>query len=145
MGLLNLKSNNYKKDLLRLPTPVMKIDKDFTIEFMNEAGASIRGMTPEECIGSSIYQISPHSAELLKGRINKTIETCEERNYEDYHPHTDGNRWYRSNFSSVKDGGGETIAIQIVTIDVTDWKKEEKILKKHFKSQRLNQSLKNLL
>ncbi|MCL6560000.1 MAG: PAS domain-containing protein [Firmicutes bacterium] len=38
-----------------IPIPVMIIDKDFSIRFMNKAGAAVIGMTPEQLIDQKCY------------------------------------------------------------------------------------------
>jgi len=43
--------------LNNIPTPVHVIDKNFTIQFINKAGASLLGRTVEECIGKKCYAL----------------------------------------------------------------------------------------
>jgi PAS domain S-box-containing protein len=40
-----------------LPTPVMCIDKEFTVTFMNPAGAGVMGKKPEDLIGLKCYDL----------------------------------------------------------------------------------------
>jgi methyl-accepting chemotaxis protein len=49
-------------NLNTIPTPIMAIDTDFTITFMNPAGASVAGMTPDEVVGKKCYDLfkTPH-------------------------------------------------------------------------------------
>ncbi|RJX35440.1 MAG: PAS domain-containing protein, partial [Desulfurivibrio sp.] len=47
------KINNFNA----LPTPVMSVDTDFSITFMNPAGASVLGLNPEEAIGRKCYDL----------------------------------------------------------------------------------------
>lgn len=49
-------------DMNVIPTPIMEIDKNFTITFMNPAGASVAGLTPDEVVGKKCYNIfkTPH-------------------------------------------------------------------------------------
>ena len=49
-------------DLNVIPTPILEIDKNFTITFMNPAGASIADSTPDEVIGKKCYDLfkTPH-------------------------------------------------------------------------------------
>ncbi len=48
--------------LNNIPTPVMVIDKDFTVQFMNPAGAKVLGTTPDQVKGSQCYNLfkTPH-------------------------------------------------------------------------------------
>lgn len=45
-----------------LASPVMSIDKEFTVEYLNPAGASAVGSTTEECIGRKCFDLfkTPH-------------------------------------------------------------------------------------
>jgi len=43
--------------LNNLPTPIMAIDKDFTITYMNPAGAGVAGKTPDQVIGTKCYDL----------------------------------------------------------------------------------------
>ena len=49
-------------DLNVIPTPVMEIDTQFTVTFMNPAGAAVVGKTPDEVIGGKCYDLfkTPH-------------------------------------------------------------------------------------
>jgi methyl-accepting chemotaxis protein len=47
-----------KVDFLNeIPTPVMAVDKNFTVEFMNPAGARALGKTPEQCEGMKCFNL----------------------------------------------------------------------------------------
>ena len=50
------------ENINNIPTPVMTIDKDFTITYMNPAGARVAGKTPEEVHGMKCYDLfnTPH-------------------------------------------------------------------------------------
>ncbi len=55
-------ANEKIENLNTIPTPIMSIDTDFTITFMNPAGASIAGLTPDEAVGRKCYDLfkTPH-------------------------------------------------------------------------------------
>ena len=50
------------ENLNTIPTPILSVDTDFTITFMNPAGAAVVGMTPDEVIGKKCYDLfkTPH-------------------------------------------------------------------------------------
>ncbi|WP_153306500.1 PAS domain-containing protein [Desulfogranum japonicum] len=50
------------ENLNTIPTPIMAMDTDFNITFMNPAGAAVAGMTPDEVIGKKCYDLfkTPH-------------------------------------------------------------------------------------
>ena len=45
-----------------IPTPIMTVDRDMTVTFLNPAGAAALGATPEECLGQKCYDLfkTPH-------------------------------------------------------------------------------------
>jgi methyl-accepting chemotaxis protein len=44
-------------NLNNLPTPVMTIDREHTVTFLNPAGAAALGKTPEQCVGQKCYDL----------------------------------------------------------------------------------------
>jgi len=50
------------ENLNTIPTPIMSIDTDFSVTFMNPAGAAVVGSTPDEVIGKKCYDLfkTPH-------------------------------------------------------------------------------------
>ncbi len=53
-----LKDSSEKANYLNLiPTPVMAIDKDFNVIYMNEAGASAVSKTVESCKGEKCFNL----------------------------------------------------------------------------------------
>ncbi len=56
------KLRQMETDLNVIPTPIMEIDTQFTITFMNPAGAAVAGKTPDEVIGTKCYDLfkTPH-------------------------------------------------------------------------------------
>jgi methyl-accepting chemotaxis protein len=49
-------------NLNAIPTPILAVDTEFTITFMNPAGASVLGLTPDEVVGKKCYDLfkTPH-------------------------------------------------------------------------------------
>jgi methyl-accepting chemotaxis protein len=45
-----------------IPTPIMTIDREMTVTFMNPAGAGVVGRTPEQCVGEKCFALfkTPH-------------------------------------------------------------------------------------
>lgn len=50
-------ARKHRDTVHRLPAPVMEIDQDFTVVFMNEAGAALAGETSSGCIGKKCYDL----------------------------------------------------------------------------------------
>ncbi len=44
-------------NLNNLPTPVMTIDREFNVTFLNPAGANMVGLTQEQCVGKKCYTL----------------------------------------------------------------------------------------
>ena len=55
-------ANEKIENLNVIPTPIMAIDTDYTVTFMNPAGAAVVGMTPDEVEGKKCYDLfkTPH-------------------------------------------------------------------------------------
>ncbi|MBN1547359.1 MAG: Cache 3/Cache 2 fusion domain-containing protein, partial [Syntrophaceae bacterium] len=50
--------SSQKVDFLnKIPTPVMVVDKEMTVQFMNPAGAGAVGKTPQECMGKKCFEL----------------------------------------------------------------------------------------
>ncbi len=49
-------------NLNTIPTPIMSIDIDYNVTFMNPAGAAVVGMTPDEVVGKKCFDLfkTPH-------------------------------------------------------------------------------------
>jgi len=49
-------------NLNAIPTPIMSIDTEFNITYMNPAGATVAGLSPDEVVGKKCYDIfkTPH-------------------------------------------------------------------------------------
>ena len=50
------------ENLNTIPTPIMSIDTEFTVTFMNPSGAGVVGLTPDEAVGQKCYDLfkTPH-------------------------------------------------------------------------------------
>src|SRR5665647_2094449 len=48
-------ANTKIENLNAIPTPIMSIDTDFTVTFINPAGAEAVGLTPDNVIGQKCY------------------------------------------------------------------------------------------
>ncbi len=55
-------ANEKIENLNTIPTPIMSIDTDYNITFMNPAGAGVVGLTPDEAVGKKCYELfkTPH-------------------------------------------------------------------------------------
>jgi methyl-accepting chemotaxis protein len=48
--------------LQNLPTPIMSIDREYTVRYMNKAGAGVLGLAQQDCLGRKCYDLfkTPH-------------------------------------------------------------------------------------
>ncbi len=55
-------AQRHVENLNNLPTPVMAVDRDFTVTFMNRAGAGVLGLQSTQCVGRKCYELfkTPH-------------------------------------------------------------------------------------
>jgi methyl-accepting chemotaxis protein len=79
-----LVKTQYKADILDLiPPPVMVIDRDFNVNYMNPSGAKIVNRTPEECLGKKCFtlfnteQCNTENCQLRKAMEQDKIFTSE--------------------------------------------------------------------
>jgi|GEM_PF-895115 len=77
-------SERSKADFLNnIPAPVLAIDKDFTVKFMNSAGASMLGSTPAGCEGKKCYELfnTPHcnteNCRLARAMKDEKVHTAD--------------------------------------------------------------------
>jgi methyl-accepting chemotaxis protein len=57
-----LRDSQLKAEYLnRLPTPFMVVDKNMTVQFLNEAGAQAAGMSAEKCVGKKCSDLFSNS------------------------------------------------------------------------------------
>ncbi len=49
--------STFVNDFDKMPAPVMRIDKDFTIQYMNKLGAELLGKTQQELVGAKCYDM----------------------------------------------------------------------------------------
>ncbi|WP_406657934.1 methyl-accepting chemotaxis protein [Methanolobus sp. ZRKC2] len=66
-----------KVELLNsIPTPVMSIDTDYNISFMNPTGAAAVGKTPEGCVGKKCYDLfNTHHCQTENCQVAKAMRT----------------------------------------------------------------------
>jgi methyl-accepting chemotaxis protein len=110
--------------LNKIPTPVMAIDKDFDITFMNDAGAGIVGLTPEECKGKKCYDLfkTPH----CQTPECRCIQAMEKDNVFTGETVTDPsglNLPIQYTGAPLKDADGKTIGALEFVVDITETKK----------------------
>ena len=118
-------------NLNNLPTPVMAIDKDFSVTFMNPAGAGVLGSTPEQVIGQKCYNLfkTPHCrtsecrcAQAMQHDGTFTGETVADPN--------GLNMPIQYTGAPIKDADGKIVGALEFVMNMTDIKKAQAIAEK---------------
>jgi PAS domain S-box-containing protein len=105
--------------------PVTHFDRDGTILDVNEAGAAILGMTRDEVVGQTIYDLVPDTKESLPERFRYTFETGKAKRYEFKIDAPTGSHWFTSHYVPVKEADGSVCCVLVVSFDITDLKQVE--------------------
>jgi len=115
-----------------MPAPVLIIDKEFTIQFINKMGAQIGGRTPDSLIGSKCYDYFQTSVcgtgNCACGKSMRTgqVSNCDA----DAHPAPGKDLEILSSGVPLKDEKGEIVGAMEVVTDQTAIKREFRISKK---------------
>ena len=109
--------------LQNLPTPIMAIDKEYTVRYMNLAGSQVLGRNQQDCIGSKCYDLfkTPH-CRTPECRCNQAMDrngvfTAETQTIQQGR---EINIEYTG--APVKDAGGNIIGAVEFVLDITDRK-----------------------
>jgi methyl-accepting chemotaxis protein len=110
--------------LNKIPTPVLAIDKDFSITFMNDAGADIVELTPEECQGKKCYDLfkTPHCG-TPECRCRQAMEKDGVFTGETVADPSGWNLPIQYTGAPLKDADGKIIGALEFVIDITESKK----------------------
>ncbi len=118
-------------NLNNLPTPVVTVDKDFNVTFMNPAGAGVLGTTPGQALGKKCYSLFKTShcqtAECRCAQAMQKDQTCSGETVVD----PDGlNMPIGYTGAPIKDVDGQIVgALEFVT-DMTEIKKAQAVAQK---------------
>ncbi len=115
--------DTFVKDIDMLPSPVMTIDRDFNIQFMNETGASQIGKTKHDLWGTKCYDAF-HTSDCRTERCacHRAMQSRTDQSGEtDAHPKNGVNLEIRYQGTPIIKDGDVVGAFEIVT-DLTDVK-----------------------
>jgi len=117
--------------LNEVPTPVMVIDKDYNIRFINKTGADFTGKKIEDCIGKKCYdQFQTDHCQTDECRLKQamakdgtfTAETVSHAGRKDTHINYTG--------APIKDMNGNIVGALEYVADITQLKEKEKEITK---------------
>ncbi len=109
---------------------VMHLSLGSVVLFINSFGAAYFKLEAFELIGKDVRGYSDFFHTKLKDRIRSLVKTGEGATFEDYIDLPAGEFWFISNYQSVKDDHGNTVAIQVTAQNITEYKAAEEELKR---------------
>ena len=106
-------------NLNNLPTPVMSVDRDFSVTFMNPAGAKAVGKTPEECVGLKCYDLfkTPH-CRTEQCRCARAMETGKTQTGETVVDPEGANLAILYTGAPIKDADGQIVGALEYVVDI---------------------------
>ncbi|MCI5141817.1 MAG: PAS domain S-box protein [Candidatus Electrothrix sp. ATG1] len=121
--------NLYHQILKQLPTPVMAVDKDFNILFMNEVGCEFLGMSREEVEGKHCYELlNSEHCRTPQCRMNRAIADSERITSRNL-LHRDGREIHiEYTAAPLTNQKGEVIGGVEFIVDITEKVRQEKRL-----------------
>ncbi len=124
-------------------TGILILDDRGTYLMANERAAAFFGKTPEELIGKSMSELfAPAGAQRYLERNRLLLESGGHQEYEDRFMGPEGERRFLIIDQCLKDEAGKNVAIQSISLDITERRQAEEELVKngqrlHALSQRL--------
>ena len=118
-----MKQVDCNRDLHLLPTPIMKIDREFNVLFLNKAGADVVGLTPEACVGRKCYDLfkTPH-CNTPECRCHRAMTEQGIRTGETVADPTGINVPIRYTGAPLKDDDGNVIGAIEFVVDISETK-----------------------
>ena len=111
-----------------LPQNVYRVDREGRIVFGNQAYLSSLGLTLDECLGKTAYDLFPQElADKYTADDKRVIETGEVFNTVESHqvPATGETKYVQVLKTPIRDNTGEIVGLQAVFWDVTDRKQAQ--------------------
>ena len=118
-------------NLNNLPAPVMALDKDFNITFINPAGAKTVNSTPESCVGQKCYNLfkTPH-CRTSECRCAQAMQQDGVFTGETYVDPKGVNLPIQYTGSPIKNANGSIIGALEFVMDMTDIKTAQAVAEK---------------
>jgi len=110
-------------------TPIIYYDLEGNVLLINAIGAKNLGGSVDDFIGKSVYDIFPTVADTHMERIRQAMEQGYEKKFEDSIELSHGKKWFLTSIQPVRNEKGKAVAVQMISIDITDRKQAEQELK----------------
>lgn len=107
--------------LNKIPTPVMVVDKDFNVQFMNQAGAQAVGRTPEGCMGQKCFSLfNTKHCNTAECRVAKAIREDGVFTGDTVANLPTGELPIRYSAAPIKDADGNLVGAMEYVIDISE-------------------------
>ena len=120
----NADADKAHQQLMNLPAPVMEIDKDFNVVFLNAAGSKLVGVTPQTAVGRKCYDLFKTThCRTPECRCAQAMQFNEPRRGETVADPTKLNVPIQYHGAPVHDDVGNVIGALEYVMDITDTKR----------------------
>ncbi len=108
--------------------PITILDRDGFVLMINASGTKNLNLSPEACVGKSIFELIPDLDDSFREIYHQIVDTGIDVSKEISVNLPTGSRWFWSLHQPVTDSSGEIFGIQIISYDITERKQSEKAL-----------------
>ncbi len=108
--------------------PILILDRNTTVLYLNKTAASGVNLSIEECIGKTIKELIPKEYENTAKRIRKVLDSGESAEFEDNLIINNEEKNYFSLYGFIEDFDGQK-AVIISSYNITEQKKAEKSIR----------------
>ncbi|MBU2550168.1 MAG: PAS domain S-box protein [Proteobacteria bacterium] len=122
---LRASEEKYRMIVDNANTPIMYLDRECNLLFINQMGAMGLNSRPEDLVGRSLARIVPEMYPITLERVTRVMDTGLGESFEDMVPLPTGSGWYVTSFVPVRNSRGKVFGVQMIAHDITDRKRAE--------------------